>query len=79
MTEVTKDKGIDHGRRKLLKTTAGAAVAGSFISGAPYVMSQEKKVLRYLGTAVNQSAEMPQRQKKIWVLPLSTFRLLLTR
>ena len=55
---------IDHGRRKLLKTTAGAAVAGSFISGAPYVMSQEKKVLRYLGTAVNQSAEIAARAKE---------------
>jgi putative spermidine/putrescine transport system substrate-binding protein len=55
---------IDHGRRKLLKTTAGAAVAGTFISGAPYVMSQEKKVLRYLGTAVNQSAEIAAKAKE---------------
>ena len=55
---------IDYGRRKLIKTTAGAAMAGTFISRAPYVMSQEKKVLRYLGTAVNQSAEIAAKAKE---------------
>ena len=36
-------------RRRLLKTTAGVAAAGVFAGRAPYVMSQEKKVLRYPG------------------------------
>ena len=51
-------------RRKLLKTTAGVAAAGVFAGRAPYVMSQEKKVLRYLGTAVNQSAEIAAKVKE---------------
>ena len=37
-------------RRSLLKGTAGILAAGMF----PAVHSQEKIVLRYLGTAVNQ-------------------------
>ena len=58
------EKSVNHGRRNILKTTAGLAVSGSFLSGAPYVMSQEKKVLRYLGTAVNQSAEIAAKAKE---------------
>jgi len=56
MTDRSKTtKGIN--RRTLLKGTAGIAgfAAGSgAITGFPYVHSAEPKVLRYLGTAVNE-------------------------
>ena len=45
------------GRRSMLKGTAGLAglAAGSgAITGFPFVHSAEPKVLRYLGTAVNE-------------------------
>ena len=50
-------------RRGVLKgagALAGAAV-GTQITGFPYVMAAEKPVLRYLGTAVNQSAEIAKK------------------
>jgi putative spermidine/putrescine transport system substrate-binding protein len=50
-------------RRSVLKgagALAGVAV-GAQITGFPYVMAQEKPVLRYLGTAVNQSAEIAKK------------------
>src|SRR4051812_11441786 len=58
MTETTRKTGVS--RRTLLKGTAGLAglAAGSgAITGFPYVMSAEPKVLRYLGTAVNEGDE----------------------
>ena len=51
-------------RRNLLKGTAGVATAAMFGGRAPYVMSQEKKTLRYLGTAVNQSPEIAAKVKE---------------
>ena len=51
-------------RRNLLKGTAGVATAAIFGGRAPYVMSQEKKTLRYLGTAVNQSPEIAAKVKE---------------
>jgi putative spermidine/putrescine transport system substrate-binding protein len=48
-------------RRAVLKGAAGlagAAVGSGAITGFPAVWSQEDKVLRYLGTAVNQSDDM---------------------
>lgn len=58
-----KSKNINKDRRNLIK--AGAAVAASTtIIGAPYVIASEKKVLRYLGTAVNQSAEIAKKVKE---------------
>ena len=51
-------------RRTLLKGGAGLAglAAGSgAITGFPYVMSQEPKVLRYLGTAVNEGDEISKK------------------
>ena len=50
-------------RRNLIKAGA-AAVASSTLMGAPYVMSSEKKVLRYLGTAVSQSADIARKAKE---------------
>jgi putative spermidine/putrescine transport system substrate-binding protein len=46
-------------RRRLLKAAAGAAA----ITGFPYVHAQEKPVLRYLGTAVNQDKAIAEKFK----------------
>jgi putative spermidine/putrescine transport system substrate-binding protein len=40
---------------------AGAAIGTGAITGFPYVLSQEKMTLRYLGTAVNQSADIAKK------------------
>src|SRR6516162_8441521 len=53
-------------RRAVLKGAAGlagAAAGAGAITGFPAVWSQEEKVLRYLGTAVNQSDEMTKKVK----------------
>jgi len=64
MTETTRQTTVS--RRTLLKGTAGLAglAAGSGIIGAPYVKSADAKVLRYLGTAVNQSADIAKKAKE---------------
>ena len=54
-------------RRAVLKGAAGlaSAAAGSgAITGFPAVWSQEDKVLRYLGTAVNQSDDITKKVKE---------------
>ena len=54
-------------RRSVLKgagAIAGAAVGSQAITGFPAVHAQEAKVLRYLGTAVNQSADIAKRVKE---------------
>jgi putative spermidine/putrescine transport system substrate-binding protein len=54
-------------RRAVLKGAAGlagAAAGSDAITGFPAVWSQEDKVLRYLGTAVNQSDEMTKKVKE---------------
>src|SRR5229473_5881962 len=51
-------------RRALLKGAAGAAglaVGSGAITGFPYVRSAEPKVLRYLGTAVNEGDEISKK------------------
>ncbi len=50
-------------RRSLLKGAAGAAglAAGSSIIAMPYVKASEPKVLRYLGTAVNQADDINKK------------------
>ncbi|MBV8474667.1 MAG: extracellular solute-binding protein [Hyphomicrobiales bacterium] len=53
-------------RRSALKgagALAGAAVGSTAITGFPAVWAGEEKVLRYLGTAVNQSDEITKRVK----------------
>ncbi len=63
-------------RRTFVK--GAAAVAGTAaITGFPYVHAQEKIVLRYLGTAVNQSKEIADKFKadtgiEIQYVPLNT-------
>ncbi len=63
MNDITaKSAGLN--RRALLKGTAGIAglAAGSgAITGFPYVRSAEPKVLRYLGTAVNQADDITKK------------------
>lgn len=54
-------------RRTLLRgagAVAGAAAGSGAITGFPAVWSAEPKVLRYLGTAVNQSADIARKVKE---------------
>src|SRR6202020_431803 len=54
-------------RRAVLKGAAGyagAAAGSGAITGFPAVWAQEEKVLRYLGTAVNQSDDMTKKVKE---------------
>ena len=53
-------------RRNVLKgagALAGAAVGTTAVTGFPAVWASEEKVLRYLGTAVNQSDDITKRVK----------------
>jgi putative spermidine/putrescine transport system substrate-binding protein len=65
MKRVKTAKGLS--RRAVLKGAAGlagAAAGSGAITGFPAVWSQEEKVLRYLGTAVNQSDDMTKKVKE---------------
>ncbi|UPG73141.1 extracellular solute-binding protein [Roseomonas gilardii subsp. gilardii] len=52
------------GRRALFGAAGGLATAGAFRLAAPAVHAQEPVTLRYLGTAVNQSAEIAAKVKQ---------------
>src|SRR6476620_1642910 len=63
--QVKTAKGLS--RRAVLSGAAGlagAAAGSGAITGFPAVWSQEEKVLRYLGTAVNQSDDMTKKVKQ---------------
>ena len=65
MKKTTNNTGAGVSRRNVLKgagALAGVAAASSF--PAPAVWSQEEKILRYLGTAVNQSDDITNKVKK---------------
>jgi putative spermidine/putrescine transport system substrate-binding protein len=67
MTDNMKDEAAALSRRTVLKgagAAAGAAAGAGAITGFPAVWSQEKKVLRYLGTAVNQSDDINKQLLK---------------
>ncbi|MDE3079165.1 MAG: extracellular solute-binding protein [Paracoccaceae bacterium] len=61
-----KLNGTSVDRRTFLKGTAaaGTAILGSQILGAPAVHAAEGVTLRYLGTAVNQSADIAKKCKE---------------
>jgi len=63
MTDRLKtNRGVN--RRVLLKgaaSAAGLAVGSGAITGFPYVRSADQKVLRYLGTAVNEGDEISKK------------------
>ncbi len=63
MSDATvKNSGLS--RRTLLKGAAGVgglAAGSGMITGFPYVKSSEPKVLRYLGTAVNEGDEISKK------------------
>src|SRR4029077_3821560 len=66
MSKLSKASGL-FSRRSMLKgaaCVAGAAAGTGGIPGFPAVHSQEPKVLRYLGTAVNQSADIAKKVKE---------------
>ena len=50
-------------RRTVLKSAAGLAAGATLVTGFPAVHAAEEKVLRYLGTAVNQSDEIIAKVK----------------
>jgi putative spermidine/putrescine transport system substrate-binding protein len=59
-----KSKSAGLSRRSVIKgagAIAGAAIGTSAIRGFPYVLAAEKTTLRYLGTAVNQSADIAKK------------------
>ena len=59
---MNKDSGIS--RRAMLKGASALSGAAAFGLAAPAVHAQEPKVLRYLGTAVNQSTEIAKKVKE---------------
>jgi putative spermidine/putrescine transport system substrate-binding protein len=64
MKDLKKPAGVS--RRAVLKgagAIAGAAAGSGAITGFPAVWAQEEKVLRYLGTAVNQSDDITKKVK----------------
>ena len=61
--ETNKSTGLS--RRTLLKgaaSVAGVAAGSGAITGFPYVKSAEPKVLRYLGTAVNEGDDIAKKR-----------------
>ena len=67
MSKLTRDQKSGVSRRALLKTAgaaAGAAAGSGAITGFPYIMAQTPKVLRYLGTAVNQGDDISKKVKE---------------
>jgi putative spermidine/putrescine transport system substrate-binding protein len=61
-----RSKGRLISRRSLIKGAGAVTVAAGSqaVTGFPAVHSQEAKVLRYLGTAVNQSADIAKKVKE---------------
>ena len=64
-------------RRGFLRAAAGVGVAATGITGFPFVHAQEKIVLRYLGTAVNQDKAIAEKFEadtgiKIQYIPVTT-------
>src|SRR5580704_10821858 len=62
MTIKQTDDAAGPSRRNVLRA-AGAVAGVTAVTGFPAVWSQEEKVLRYLGTAVNQSDDITKKVK----------------
>src|SRR6204780_847664 len=62
MTIKQTDDAAGPSRRSVLKA-AGAVAGVTAVTGFPAVWAQEEKVLRYLGTAVNQSDDITKKVK----------------
>jgi putative spermidine/putrescine transport system substrate-binding protein len=61
MNMETKMKRSTINRRNILKAGAGLALGSGAITGFPAVHAGEEKVLRYLGTAVNQADDISKQ------------------
>ena len=64
MSEIDTSLQTGLSRRSLLKgaaTVAGAVAGSGAITGFPYINASEPKVLRYLGTAVNEGDEISKQ------------------
>ena len=80
MAKTSTPSGRGLSRRTVLRSAAsiaGVAAGSRAITGFPAVHAQEPKVLRYLGTAVNQSADIAKKVKEdtgitIEYIPVST-------
>ena len=60
MTDMIKQKTIS--RRHMLQGTAGlASLATGMVTGTPAVHAADPKVLRYLGTAVNEGDDISKK------------------
>jgi putative spermidine/putrescine transport system substrate-binding protein len=73
----TPDQALAPQRRGFLKAAASVGVAATGITGFPFVHAQEKIVLRYLGTAVNQDKAIAEKFEadtgiKIQYIPVTT-------
>ena len=64
MSKKTQENKAGLSRRSFIKGASTLAAASMFGGVAPYVMSNEKKVLRYLGTAVNQDTKIGEKAKE---------------
>ena len=64
MSKKTQENTAGLSRRSFVKGAGTLAAASMFGGVAPYVMSSEKKVLRYLGTAVNQDTKIGEKAKE---------------
>ena len=64
MSKKTQENTAGLSRRSFIKGAGTLAAASMFGGVAPYVMSNEKKVLRYLGTAVNQDKAIAAKAKE---------------
>ena len=64
MSKKNQEKTMGLSRRSFVKGAGTLAAASMFGGVAPYVMSSEKKVLRYLGTAVNQDTKIGEKAKE---------------
>ena len=79
MSKKTQENKAGLSRRSFIKGASTLAAASMFGGVAPYVMSNEKKVLRYLGTAVNQDTKIGEKAKEDLGITIEYIPVTLTR